>query len=79
MIFDLSEGMKNCKKSGKSQGISRWMISGNTAFRSNPKFSTDATIKVHLLKLDLKKNVREKFGNQKLSVSGKPVVMSVSL
>ena len=30
MIFlDLSEGMENCKMSGKSQGIVRWMISGN--------------------------------------------------
>ena len=30
--FYLSEGMKNCRmsgKSGKSQGILRWMISGN--------------------------------------------------
>ena len=36
MIFlDLSEGMENCKmsgkKSGKSQGILKWMISGNPA------------------------------------------------
>ena len=29
MIFDVSEGMENCKMSGKSQGILRWMISGN--------------------------------------------------
>ena len=33
--FYLSEGMENCrmsgKKSGKSQGILRWMISGNPA------------------------------------------------
>ena len=29
MIFDLSEGMENCKMSGKSQGILRWMISDN--------------------------------------------------
>ena len=32
-FFYLSEGMENCemsgKKSGKSQGILRWMISGN--------------------------------------------------
>ena len=29
-FFDLSEGMENCKKkSGKSQGISRWMASDN--------------------------------------------------
>ena len=39
MIFYLSEGMENCKisgkKSGKSQGILRWMISGNPAFFLN--------------------------------------------
>ena len=30
MIFlDLSEGMKTCKMSGKSQGILKWMINGN--------------------------------------------------
>ena len=28
-FFDVSEGMENCKMSGKSQGILRWMISGN--------------------------------------------------
>ena len=28
-VLDLSEGMANCKMSGKSQGIWRWMISGN--------------------------------------------------
>ena len=28
-FFDLSEGMENCKKSGKNQGISRWMASDN--------------------------------------------------
>ena len=27
--FYLSEGMKNCEMSGKSEGILRWMISGN--------------------------------------------------
>ena len=27
----LSEGMENCKMSGKNQGILRWMISGNPA------------------------------------------------
>ena len=29
IFFNLSEGMENCKMSGKSQGIWRWMISGN--------------------------------------------------
>ena len=29
LVFDLSEGMENFKMSGKSQGILRWMISGN--------------------------------------------------
>ena len=29
IYFDLSEGMENCEISGKSQGILRWMISGN--------------------------------------------------
>ena len=29
MFFNLSEGMENCKKSGKSQGILKWMISEN--------------------------------------------------
>ena len=27
IFLDLSEGMENCKLSGKSQGILRWMIS----------------------------------------------------
>ena len=27
--LDLSEGRENCKMSGKSRGISRWMISSN--------------------------------------------------
>ena len=31
ICFDLSEGMENCKMSGKSQGILKWMISGNPA------------------------------------------------
>ena len=35
-FFHLSEGMENCKivreKSGKSQGILRWMISGNPVY-----------------------------------------------
>ena len=34
-FFDLSEGMEDCKvreKSGKSQGILKWMISGNPEF-----------------------------------------------
>ena len=33
VFFDLSEGMENSKKSGKSRGISRWIAcdsSGNT-------------------------------------------------
>ena len=33
-VLVLSEGMENCKmteKSGKSQGILKWMISGNPA------------------------------------------------
>ena len=29
MIFYLSAGMENCKMSGKSRGVLRWMISGN--------------------------------------------------
>ena len=28
-VLDLSEGMENCKMSGKNQGILKWMISGN--------------------------------------------------
>ena len=31
MIFYLSEGMENCKISGKNQGILKWMLSGNPA------------------------------------------------
>ena len=31
IFFDLSEGMENCKMSGKNQGILKWMISGNPA------------------------------------------------
>ena len=27
--------MENCKKSGKSQGLLRWMISGNPAYECN--------------------------------------------
>ena len=42
-FLDLSEVMENCKMSGKSQGILRWMISGNpdygNYFRSH-NFST---------------------------------------
>ena len=38
MIFDLSEGMENCTKSGKSQGILRWMISGNPEFANSTFF-----------------------------------------
>ena len=37
-IFDLSEGMDNCKISGKSQGILRWMISGNPVFANSTFF-----------------------------------------
>ena len=29
--LDVSEGRENCKISGKSQGILKWMISGNPA------------------------------------------------
>ena len=32
LFLDLAEGMENCKmlgKSGKSQGMLKWMISGN--------------------------------------------------
>ena len=29
IFLALSEGMENCKMSGKSQGILRWKISGN--------------------------------------------------
>ena len=28
----LSDGMENCKMTGKNQGILRWMISGNPLF-----------------------------------------------
>ena len=28
-FLDLSEGMENCKITGKSQGILKWVISGN--------------------------------------------------
>ena len=28
-FFDLSEGIENCKMSGKSQGILKWTIGGN--------------------------------------------------
>ena len=31
IFFYLSEGVENCKMSGKSQGILRWMISGDPA------------------------------------------------
>ena len=33
-FFYVSGGMENCKISGKSQGILRWMISGNPASNS---------------------------------------------
>ena len=29
LFLDLSEGMENCGMSGKSQGILKWMISGD--------------------------------------------------
>ena len=32
-FFYLSEGMENCKMSGKSQGILKWMISGHPELR----------------------------------------------
>ena len=37
MIFDLSKDMENCKMSGKSQGILKWMISGNPGQAVSPK------------------------------------------
>ena len=48
MIFYLSEGMENCKISGKSMGIFKWMISGNPDF---PKCS--------LMNLSLKSAIKE--------------------
>ena len=35
IFFYLSEGMENCKMSGKSQGILKWMISGNPAIEES--------------------------------------------
>ena len=46
-FFHLSEGMENCKISGKSQGILRWMISGNPGI---PVFHTHALISLPLQK-----------------------------
>ena len=47
MIFlDLSEGMENCKMSGKNQGkvgILRWMISGNPVYPYNGQAPVQAS------------------------------------
>ena len=53
--------MENCKMSGKSQGILRWMLSGNPALLSSSKSALDANYHENSKYLDRSELTVQKF------------------
>ena len=60
MIY-LSEGMENCKMSGKNQGILRWMISGNPVLCLG---DLDPIIRIRSQLTNVKFSLKMRFFNQ---------------